>query len=410
MRVYTISQTKEIAPYPRCREASVSRADPADVRLAAEIFGHVLAAEKIEEPDPGSTLTVERAEKSFTPFFVSIEPRSSPQEQGNSMTPLRAALDADARANAYRRAVETATSRIEEARKSGASLYLTDVEAVDMEPVLQHASDLLDRWLEGCRERTNDFRRRVRLAETAFLALCEALLVRDPARGVELWHALRATMATRYVGAAGVDVLLHMVFRAPDSIPVAELRDEVISLPRCHTDRGLFDIAVVASYNGKTAWLSATAEADRASPFVWRQKRAALLAGFTAGNTLPVADAWPEGEIRTGHADLHRKTGGFRWSEACAHHWWRAYLDARDTVEAYAAWVLFLRSADRRARVWMREDVEARNSSGSVLELKLAHVQLNRAELKQAMEKRLDKADEKFLDDDIVNGIGPWAA
>jgi hypothetical protein len=58
----------------------------------------------------------------------------------------------------------------------------------------------------------------------------------------------------------------------------------------------------------------------------------------------------------------------------------------------------------------MREDVEARNSSGSVLELKLAHVQLNRAELKQAMEKRLDKADEKFLDDDIVNGIGPWAA
>jgi hypothetical protein len=236
-----------------------------------------------------------------------------------------------------------------------------------MEPVLQHASDLLDRWLEGCRERTNDFRRRVRLAETAFLALCEALLVRDPARGVELWHALRATMATRYVGAAGVDELLHMVFRAPDSIPVAELRDEVISLPRCHTDRGLFDIAVVASYNGKTAWLSATAEADR-------------------------------------------KTGGFRWSEACAHHWWRAYLDARDTVEAYAAWILFLRSADRRAWVWMREDVEARNSSGSVLELKLAHVQLNRAELKQAMEKRLDKADEKFLDDDIVNGIGPWAA
>jgi hypothetical protein len=106
-----------LAPWRVLEPARARGADPADVRLAAEIFGHVLAAEKIEEPDPGSTLTVERAEKSFTPFFVSIEPRSSPQEQGNPMTPLRAALDADARANAYRRAVETATSRIEEARK-----------------------------------------------------------------------------------------------------------------------------------------------------------------------------------------------------------------------------------------------------------------------------------------------------
>jgi hypothetical protein len=43
-----------------------------------------------------------------------------------------------------------------------------------------------------------------------------------------------------------------------------------------------------------------------------------------------------------------------------------------------------------------------------LLSLKLAHVQLNRAELKRAMEKRMDKPEKKFLDEDIGQGIGPW--
>jgi hypothetical protein len=393
-----------LAPWRLLEAARVRGADPADVRLAAEIFGDVLAAEKIEEPDPGSTLTVDRAEKDFARFVVSVKPRPGPEEQGNPMASLRAALNA----KAHLRALETAISRIEVARKSGASLYFVDVEAVDMEPVLQHASDILDRWLEGYRECTTDFRRRVRLAETTFLALCEALLLRDPERGAELWRALCATMATRYIGAAGVAELLHVVFRVPNSAPVAALRDEVMSLPRCHTDQKLFDIAVAASYNGNAAWLASASAADQASPLVWRQKRGALLAGFSIGNTLPVADAWPEGEIRTSHADLHRKAARFRWSEACAHHSWRAYLSAPGAVEAYAAWILFLRSADRRAWTWMRKDMGAQNISDNLLKVKLMHVQLNQSELKRAMEKRLDKPDKKFLDHDIVIGVGPW--
>ena len=49
------------------------------------------------------------------------------------------------------------------------------------------------------------------------------------------------------------------------------------------------------------------------------------------------------------------------------------------------------------------------NNSNSLLRRKLAHVQLNRSDLKYAMAKRLERRDRKFLDDDIVDGIGPWA-
>ena len=373
-----------LAPWRLLEAARMRGADPSEVRLAAEIFGHVLAANEIAEPDPGSTLTVDRAEKRFTPFVISVQPRPTPEERNNPAASLRAALDADARAKAHERAFETATARIDEARKSGASLYLTKVDAIDVEPVVRHASDMLDRWLEGAREITADFRRRVRLAETTFLALCEALLGHDPAGGAALWRALRVTMATRYVGAAGIDELLHVVFRAPDSAPVTALREEIISLPLCHSDRDLFDVATAASYNGKKAWIADVAAADRASPLVWRQQRGVLLAGLGTADTLSVVEAWPGGQMRTDSADLRRKAARLRWREACARHWWRAYLAAPDPVEAYASWILFLRSADPRAWTWMRDDVEGQNASDDFFALKLAHVQLNRPELKRA--------------------------
>ncbi|MBH5396443.1 hypothetical protein HZZ13_01260 [Bradyrhizobium sp. CNPSo 4010] len=112
--------------------------------------------------------------------------------------------------------------------------------------------------------------------------------------------------------------------------------------------------------------------------------------------------------MRTDSADLRRKAARLRWREACGHHWWRSYLAAQDAVEAYAAWVLFLHSADARAWTWMRDD-EGQNNNDAFFALKLAHVQLNRAGLKRAMNKVLEKCEKKFLDHDIVEGIGPWA-
>jgi hypothetical protein len=391
-----------LAPWRLLEAARVRGADPGEVQLAAEIFGRILAAEKIEEPDPGSTLTIEPREHDFPPF-VFVKPRSSIEER-------RPLMDPDAYSKEYQRAFETAHSRIEEARKSGASLYLTEIKSADFDPVLQHASDMLDRWLEGCAERTSDFRRRVRLAEAAFLALCEALLVSSPPRGADLWRALRVTMTTHYVGAAGVDELLHIIFRVPDSESVAELRYEAIALPHCHTDQVLFNVALAATYNGKAAWLKTLIEEDHASSFVWRQRRGIVMAGFTVDNTLPVPDAWPEGEIRTGYADLRRRAAQFRWREACANHWWRAFLAAQDTVEAYAAWILFLRSADRRAWTWMRNSLGKQDVAKDLTQLKRIQFELNRSELKQAMDQRLEKFDRTFLNQDTVYGVGPWGA
>ena len=56
----------------------------------------------------------------------------------------------------------------------------------------------------------------------------------------------------------------------------------------------------------------------------------------------------------------------------------------------------------------MREDAKAHDPGDGFFHLKLAHVQLNRSELKRKMGKRLEKAEQKFLDGNIVDGVGPW--
>ena len=280
--------------------------------------------------------------------------------------------------------------------------------AEDFVPVLQHAPDIVEQWIEGCTEVTTDFQHRIFFAGRAYIALCEALLAHDPERGAPLWKTLRATMVTRYIGAGGVEDLLHMVFRVPDSPAVKALRKELVELEHCHTDQALFNLAIAASYNGKDDWLADLIEKDQASKFAWRRKRAVVLAGLTVHNTLPVEDAWPSGEIKTGYADLAQKAARYRWAEACARHWWRAYLASSDPTEAYAAWVLFLRSADRRIWAWMNQVIEAAQESDDFFKLKMIHARLNREKLKRALEKREDKLDKNFLDRQIFAGVGPW--
>lgn len=52
--------------------------------------------------------------------------------------------------------------------------------------------------------------------------------------------------------------------------------------------------------------------------------------------------------------------------------------------------------------------MDTQNERDEFSELKRAHVQPNWQNLKRAMERHLEKRDKKFLDHDIVEGVGPW--
>ena len=286
------------------------------------------------------------------------------------------------------------------------------IDSKDFKPVLIHAMDIVEQWLEGYCESMESFQQRGPLTELAFLALCEALLTHAPEKGAQLWqlwHKLLLTRTTRYIG---VGSLMRMAFRAPDSPEVMALRKELVRLDYFHNDQKLLELAIVASSNRQCDWLDTFIQNDQISPLVWHRRRAEVLAGFTANNSLPVAGAWPDGEIRTTHAKFALRSARHRWIEACAHHWWRTFLNACNPAEAYAAWVLFLRSADRRAEVWMSQDIKTTDDSTDFFQRKIKHLRLNLADLKNAMKKREgnfgDKMDQHFLYRKIEQSVGPW--
>ena len=120
--------------------------------------------------------------------------------------------------------------------------------------------------------------------------------------------------------------MLHIPFRVPDSPPCVLPKSYRGGHPsQSHSDGALLDLAIAAQSNDRDEWLSKIIAADRTSSLSWRRKRSWVLEGFNANNALPIPDAWPEGEVKTGHEGLRQWSARSRFREACARHWWRSY-------------------------------------------------------------------------------------
>lgn len=258
-------------------------------------------------------------------------------------------------------------------------------------------------------EPSPEFQRRVRLAEGAFLAICEALLGHNPELGAKLWWALRTTMNTQFTGVANIDELIHIAFRAPESQAVHDLRARLFNLECSNTDQDLLNLACAAVSNGRGPWLSKFIGEGRRSEAAWRRMRAETLDGFTSGNELPLAEAWPEGESKAQGELLVRRTDQLKWREAWCRHWWQRFIEAECPDEAYAYWVCFSKSSDLRALSWIESESNPETINNRFHALKIAQARLNRSSLAETWGRRGERFERTYLHRNIVSGIGPWA-
>lgn len=392
-----------IAPWLLLRAVRVRGASAADALLAAEIVGALLCAPQIHAPDPGSYLSVYCEQRKQYPFAISLTPKPTTDDPFEG---LRDAMDAEKQLADRRRAVDTAVERIRNAHQAGATLYLHDLEPDDLSPIIEHVPSAVDLWIEGANLPTADFKRRVRLAEGVYLALCEALLIASPKQGAMLWRTLSEALTTCFVGNALIDEMVHMLFRAPESEEVEKLLKEL--LDDASNDQQLLEIAIAASVNGKEAWLDRVIQTDETSGTVWLHQRAQKLYGFKSGNTLPVTDVWPDGPESDLPTSRKYEVAQWRYKEACARHWWDSYWRAENDETAFAAWILFIASADRRAYGWMKFDTGKLDEFNPTIQRRVAHVSYNFNNLKSAIKKQENQMDRKFLGRRIVEGIGPW--
>jgi hypothetical protein len=335
---------------------------------------------------------------------VSVQPDAGERRAGE--LPLGVS-DVDALRDADHLALSVVVDRILKAQEHGASLYLSDLDPLDMKSAIDYAPEIVAGWLEGSAETTYAFKQRVRMAEGLYLALCEALLDRDPRRGVVLWRALRSACVTRYVGKAGIEELLHMLFRVANTDPIAALRAEVLTLAQCHSDNALLHLALAAQINNGSEWLSDVIRDDLASTSPWKVMRGLVLQRFQTSELAKIPGRWPEGEAITTMETLKRVAAFAIAEDGWARHWWRAYLSAPTLESANADWTLFIRAADLRSRVWLEGDMQDAAAIPH-RERKLLHFISNRSALQRSMEKKHAQLSGHFLSRDIAIGQGPW--
>lgn len=399
-----------IVPSLTARAARIRGEEPAEVTLAANILSGALEVSRVPDADLGGHISA--CTDGGWPVKLRISPRRTSSDDGDPTKALRQAFDAEAQQAALDEASSAAIKQIADVRDAGGSLFLSTFEVEDVSCLVRRAWPIVETWLEGMAARTADFRRRVSMARYLYVALCESLLHIRPELGEALWRALREVTETRYLGTAGVDILIHAAFRAKDSAPVNQLRHALLAPPLSISDSDLFDVALAALAANRLDVIHTFVQLDRDSSLSWRRRRAEVLEGFVGNKDLPVTEAWPEGPLATSHAESRRTAARLAWRDACARHWWSQYLDASSSEDAYAAWVLFLQTADRRAWVWMHNDeyVKPNGRAPFHLDDRLRYASLQHSELEQAMKRRSDRLDRQFLFRDICEHVSPWAS
>ncbi|MBK8629533.1 MAG: hypothetical protein IPN84_04820 [Sphingomonadales bacterium] len=394
--------TPSLLPYA-VRERGSERSD---TQLAAEILSSLLMSSTAKPADAGAEIFVNAERRESDPVSFSILP--PPMFPDDPLGDWRAMSQPDEHARHRQSAVDTAVERIRDARVSGARLFIHSFSSEDFAPFIVNHRDKVMQWIEGYADESSEFRRRVRLAEGAFIALCDAMFEHDPRVGSSLWTSLRNALHTRFIGHGKVDEMIHVVFKHAALPEAAALLDELYNLPQCHTDAALFTLALAAQLNDQGAWLEKAITADESSDDLWHRQRARVMNGFRSGNQLPFPDSGDDTvapDLRTS-----RQQKMLRWQhrEACAKHWWESYWNAKTIECAYAAWVLFSNAADRRAHCWMMHRLKPAVEGDQLTQKKLCHFRLNYDRLTRAMEKHEKDLDREFLGRRIKEGIGPW--
>ncbi|MCI5144086.1 MAG: hypothetical protein D3923_00845 [Candidatus Electrothrix sp. AR3] len=231
-------------------------------------------------------------------------------------------------------------------------------------------------------------------------SLCEVLLKQQPEQGKWLLSWLCDNSSSRKFNSNTTS------FKASDSEAVFGIRQTL--LDEAITDNDLFKVAFLAQKYGRHEWLEKSITTLLTSDFALDNAKGLFLLGFmdapTSGARL---DAWiakkPSWlrDCARGAKKIHERN---QW----AHHWFEQFVTHEETLQAWAAFRLFLRCVDRRFWLWG----EKRINSPEVPYERFEHYRACRKSVEKAIQ---DNEKNNFkLKDNLVgykvqkNQLWPW--
>jgi hypothetical protein len=373
----------QVAPWCLVDEAIERGGNLADLEVATGVIDRLLS---LVEQSRFPTVARISVESIGARNSVSIEPSLQHSSEDEDEDDVLKPFDLEGRWARDQAARETGEAYLRNAKSAGA-VMATRVVSLEVARILvERCPEAISRWLDGLGESTQTLVSRINLAGGLFLALCEALLESKPEQGAQLWHFLRSHLRIRFVGIAGINELVLMLFRLRGSAEVLELKKRLYSIAENANDDTYRDLVLAAVSQGDSTWLKSAIATDEAASEPFRRKRALTLRGFLPVEE-PFQPIWREGEC-IGSWDMVRIRAQETMNQANqARYWWRSFLTAPNTRSAFCAWQIFLASADRMVWVWMDVDIKALKQDNELWRLKMLHYDFNLSALKSAIKE-----------------------
>lgn len=182
--------------------------------------------------------------------------------------------------------------------------------------------------------------------------LCAALVDVDPIMGFSLWDRLRTGRSNiHFRDETNCDLMTRLPFLASPSRETEGIRNNM--LDACVSDADLIEFATVAVSCNCGKWLMGQVEVLLQSPILWRRAKGLMLACLSdldidfekLISESAVSGTWVESTFDSLRGLYSRN----RW----ARYWYERFLTVDDEDDAYSAYVVFLKSTDRRCLLWM---------------------------------------------------------
>ena len=383
-----------------------------DVGLAVEMLSAALFEHPGDPPDSRLDISHDQnAARSRRYEFTAGDIWEDTESQNDSTEFLERVNHPEKHSKRRRDILQAYITAVHEARRAGAQLYLVHFEAEDFALVLKHCPEAVDSWLEGIDSMSADFKRRVRLAEGFFVALCEALLKKDPSRGVALWRALRMCLTTRFISHMGIDRLLYAVFSVPSCPETDAALEEIYSIDESRTDADLVDLVIAARCSDRIDWLRRVVCRDMTSSCPAHRQRSVFLEPLLDLPEIAGDAGWPSGESVSVFDNIRQDAWILGQREAFANHWLRTFAVAETPEAAHACWRLFMACSDRRAWIWMQDLCASYATKNERLEAaKQRFVQQEAYGLKQAMADNEKSWSDNFARRKYAKTLLPWSS
>ena len=401
-----------IAPAKLLEILSERERSKEDVSFAVELLTAVLLDHTSEPPEPRVVVSHEQgATHSGRYDFTLGDILEDDEDQSDVRRVTERLTSPEKHAEKRRQILQAYIEEVKDIRRAGGQLYLADIKAEDFDPVLKHCPWAVDSWVEGLDTLSEEFTRKVRLAEGFFVALCEALLKHKPAQGVSLWCTLRKCLTTRFVSEIAVDRLLYALFRASPCAQVDAALEEIYGIDEASSDTDLINLVIAARCSGRIDWLRGMVRRDAMSSCPAYQRRAVFLEPLLTVPEIAGDMSWPSGEETGGFERIHQTAWVLGQREAFAVHWLQKFAEAETPEAAHAYWQLFTVCADRRAWVWMRNICESHATKDTRLEaFKQRFVYQERHDLKRAMKENEKSWSGNFAGQKYTKALEPWTS